>query len=227
MNLSELTIPFELPFDVPVGLHSPIVHFAVAIPVVIILLEFINIFFKRRALSVFSLFLTLVVATVMVGAYYSGVADGQEAYDMLINAGKEELKEHKQLGIILVYASLALVVLKLFFMLFRGAVSRVLFLIITFVFIGAIFKQGHDGGELVYEYGANSIALQKAIEANDDLKDEIEELKSECEELRKSKATNVVEKSESNDEIDTQDSSSNNSMEVESSVESGDDSNAS
>ncbi len=27
MNLSELTIPFELPFDVPVGLHSPIVHF--------------------------------------------------------------------------------------------------------------------------------------------------------------------------------------------------------
>lgn len=227
MNLSELTIPFELPFDVPVGLHSPIVHFAVAIPVVIILLEFINIFFKRRALSVFSLFLTLVVATVMVGAYYSGVADGQEAYDMLINAGKEELKEHKQLGIILVYASLALVVLKLFFMLFRGAVSRVLFLIITFVFIGAIFKQGHDGGELVYEYGANSIALQKAIEANDDLKDEIEELKSECEELRKSKATNVVEKLESNDEIDTQDSSSNNSMEVESSVESGDDSNAS
>ncbi len=198
-----------------------------AIPVVIILLEFINIFFKRRALSVFSLFLTLVVATVMVGAYYSGVADGQEAYDMLINAGKEELKEHKQLGIILVYASLALVVLKLFFMLFRGAVSRVLFLIITFVFIGAIFKQGHDGGELVYEYGANSIALHKAIEANDDLKDEIEELKSECEELRKSKATNVVEKSESNDEIDTQDSSSNNSMEVESSVESGDDSNAS
>ncbi len=112
-------------------------------------------------------------------------------------------------------------------MLFRGAVSRVLFLIITFVFIGAIFKQGHDGGELVYEYGANSIALQKAIEANDDLKDEIEELKSECEELRKSKATNVVEKLESNDEIDTQDSSSNNSMEVESSVESGDDSNAS
>ncbi len=74
MNLSELTIPFELPFDIPVGLHSPIVHFAVAIPVVIILLEFINIFFKRRALSVFSLFLTLVVATVMVGAYYSGVA---------------------------------------------------------------------------------------------------------------------------------------------------------
>jgi len=53
------------------------------------------------------------------------------------------------LGSILVYASLALVVLKLFFMLFRGAVSRVLFLIITFVFIGAIFKQGHDGGELV------------------------------------------------------------------------------
>ncbi len=59
--LNQLKIPFELPFEVPVGLHSPIVHFAVAIPVIIILLEFFNIFFRRRALSVFSLLLTRLV----------------------------------------------------------------------------------------------------------------------------------------------------------------------
>jgi len=179
MNLPKLEIPFQLPFEVPVGLHSPVVHFAIAIPVIIILLEFFNIFFKKRSLSVFSLFLTLLLATVMIGAYYTGVSDGQEAYDALINAGKEELKEHKELGIILVYASLALVVFKLFFMLFKGAVSKILFLLITMLFTALTFKQGHDGGELVYEYGANNKALEKALEINSDLKDELEECKEE------------------------------------------------
>jgi len=184
----KIKIPFELPFDVPVGLHSPVVHFAIAIPVIIVLLEFFNIFFRKKSLSVFSLFLTLLLATVMVGAYYTGVSDGQEAYDFLINEGKEELKEHKELGILLVYASLALVVLKLFFMLFKGAVARILFLFILIAFTGAVLKQGHDGGELVYEYGANNKALQKVLEMNNDLKDELEELKSECEEQEKSVA---------------------------------------
>ena len=191
----KIKIPFELPFDVPVGLHSPVVHFAIAIPVIIVLLEFFNIFFRKKSLSVFSLFLTLLLATVMVGAYYTGVSDGQEAYDFLINEGKEELKEHKELGILLVYASLALVVLKLFFMLFKGAVARILFLFILIAFTGAVLKQGHDGGELVYEYGANNKALQKALEKNDDLKDELEELKEECE-TKKDSAKEEEEKKE-------------------------------
>jgi len=193
--LSQLKIPFELPFDVPVGLHSPVVHFAVAIPIIIILLEFFNIFFRKRSLSIFSLFLTLLLATVMIGAYYTGVSDGQEAYDALINAGKQELKEHKELGILLVYASLVLVAFKLFFMLFKGAVSRILFLFIVIAFTGVILKQGHDGGELVYEYGANNKALQKVLEKNDDLKDELEELKEECE-TKKDSAKEEEEKRE-------------------------------
>jgi len=204
MNLPNLTIPFELPFNVPIGLHSPIVHFAVAIPVIVILLEFINIFFRKRSLSVFSLFLTLLLATVIIGAYYTGVTDGQEAFDMLSKAGKEELKEHKEFGIILVYASLAFVVLKLFFMLFKGAVSRMLFLFISLAFTGAILKQGHDGGELVYEYGANNKALQKAIEINSDLKDELEELKEECKD-KEEKATPKEESKTSESESATQD----------------------
>ncbi len=178
------------------GFTLQFVHFAVAIPVIIILLEFFNIFFRRRALSVFSLFLTLLVATVMVGSYYTGVSDGQEAFDMLSQAGKGELKEHKELGIVLVYASLALVILKLFFMLFRGALSRILFLMITLAFASAIFKQGHDGGELVYKFGANNEALQKALDENIDLKDEFEELKSECEEKKSSIKNDEVETKE-------------------------------
>jgi len=223
--LNQLKIPFELPFDVPIGLHSPVVHFAVAIPVIIILLEFFNIFFRKRSLSVFSLFLTLLLAVIMIGAYYTGVADGQEAYDALINAGKEELKNHKELGILLVYASLVLVVLKLFFMLFKGAVSRVLFLFITLAFTGVVLKQGHDGGELVYEYGANNKALQKVLEKNDDLKDELEELKEECKNKADSTAkeeTKVKEEEKSSSSVEpkeTEKAEENSSTKEESTKE--------
>ncbi len=56
MSIPELTIPIELPIDIPVLLHPAIVHFVIAIPVVIILLEFINLFFKKRACPYFPLF---------------------------------------------------------------------------------------------------------------------------------------------------------------------------
>ncbi len=102
MTLPNLTIPFELPFDVPLLLHPAIIHFVIAVPIVILLLEIINLFFKRRAISVLSLFLIFLVVASMIGAYFTGVADGKEAYPLLASEGQEELKEHKLLGIYLV-----------------------------------------------------------------------------------------------------------------------------
>ncbi len=180
MSLPDLTIPLELPIDIPALLHPAVVHFAVAIPVVIILLEFINLFFRKRALSVFSLFLILVVAIVMAGAYFTGTADGKEAFSLLSEAGKADLKEHKLLGIYLVYGSLALVILKLMFMALSGVISRLFFVLILVGFTAITLKQGHEGGELVYKYGANSEAVANVISDKDDLQDEFDELKESC-----------------------------------------------
>jgi len=193
MSLPNLTIPLELPIDIPVLLHPAVVHFVVAIPVVIILIEFINLFFKKKALSVFSLFLILVVAIVMAGAYFTGSTDGKETFSLLSEAGKSELKEHKLLGIYLVYASLALIVLKALFMALSSIIGRLFFFLILLAFTAVTLKQGHEGGNLVYQYGANNQAVADVLSDKDDLQDEFDELKESCDSKKEEVAVKVEE----------------------------------
>ena len=183
MSLPNITIPVELPIDIPTLLHPAIVHFVIAIPVVIILLEIINLFFKKRTLSVFSLFLVIVLAVVMSMAYFTGVVDGKETFMALASEGQAELKEHKLLGIYLTYGALALVALKLLFMVFSKTVARLFFLLILIGFTAVILKQGKEGGELVYTYGANNEAVNNVQSELDDLQDEYDELEEKQKEL--------------------------------------------
>ena len=202
MSLPNLTIPIELPIDIPVLLHPAIVHFAIAIPVIVVLLELINLFFKKRALSVFSLFLIAVIAIIMVGAYFTGSTDGKEAFSALSSAGQTELKEHKLLGIYIVYGSLALLVIKLLFMLFSNIIARLFFVLILIGFTAVTLKQGHDGGDLVYKYGANNQAIEDVKSDKDDLKDELDELQEKYDELKGSVAE-AKKKSEAKEEDTT------------------------
>jgi uncharacterized membrane protein len=197
MSLPTITIPtVPLPFDIPVLLHPAVVHFVVAIPVVIILLEIINLFFKKRALSVFSLFLITLVALFMVSAYLSGGVDGKEAYSLLTSEGQAELKEHKLMGAYLVYGALAMVVLKLLFMAFSKVVARLFFILILIGFTVAILKQGKEGGELVYKYGANSEAIADMSSNKENIQEELDKLQEKYDELKESIATKAEEAQE-------------------------------
>jgi uncharacterized membrane protein len=184
MSLPNIPFPFELSVDIPLLVHPAVVHFVVAIPVVILLLEIINLVFKKRAISVLSLFLILIVVASMGVAYFAGVVDGKEAYSLLVADGQAELKEHKLLGAYLVYASVALFILKILFMAFSQVVARLFFIVLLIGFISVTLKQGKDGGELVYEYGANSKAValvEKKLEKLQDKYSKIEEEKKESE----------------------------------------------
>ena len=198
MSLPNLTVPIELPIDIPVLLHPALVHFAIAIPVIVLLLEFINLFFKKRALSVFSLFLIAVVVIMMATAYFTGSTDGKEAYSALATAGQAELKEHKLLGAYLLYGSIALLVIKLIFMLFSNIIARLFFLLILIGFTAVTLKQGHDGGELVYKYGANNQAIEDIKSDKDDLKDELDELQEKYDELKAEAKKDSSPKTENN-----------------------------
>ncbi len=214
MSLPNLTIPIELPIDIPILLHPAIVHFAIAIPVIVVLLEFINLFFKKRALSVFSLFLILVIAVVMAGSYFTGSADGKEVFSALSSAGQAELKEHKLLGIYIVYGSLALIVIKLLFMLFSNIIARLFFLFILIGFTAVTLKQGHDGGDLVYKYGANNQAIEDIKSDKDDLKDELDELQEKYDELKGSVAETKKESEVKAKEEDTPKAEENSTSET-------------
>ena len=189
MNLPVIDIPLELPFEVPLMVHPIFVHFAIAIPVIVFLLEIANIKARNRAVSVTSLFLMTLALVVYAGAFFTGKADGSHAFAMLSADAKEELKFHKLLGTYLVYGMGILYLLKLLAMLVKKPWARDLFLAMLLVFIGVTFKQGKDGGELVYEYGVN-------VKAVTELQDKIDDMEYEIEDLKKAKESSAKEATE-------------------------------
>lgn len=182
MQLPEITLPkVELPFDIPVLLHAPIDHFAMALPVVILLLELLNLFLKKRAISGLSFFLIFITVGVTVAAYFTGLVDGKEAYPTLSEAAKETLSEHKTLGTYLMLGTGILLFFKLLSMLTTKGINKALYLVLLIVYVVGIFEQGKEGGELVYKHGAN---VEKVKELDDkifDLEEALEEAQEEAE----------------------------------------------
>lgn len=178
MALPEIKIPeIVLPFDIPTLLHPAVVHFVVAIPVVILLLEIYNLFTKRRSIGAFSFILLLITIGMLSVSYLTGLHDGKEAYDLLTSGGQEELKAHKLLGVYVLFASVGVLVFKLLAMTGKGF-FRFLYLLMLIGLIAITLKQGKEGGELVYEYGAN---VERVVSVGDDLSDLKEGLEA-CEE---------------------------------------------
>ncbi len=185
MSLPVIDIPVKLPFDVPLHLHPIFVHFAISLPIIVLLIELINIKAKNRAVSLTSLFLLTLAMIVYVGAFFTGKADGSHAFALLSADAKEELKFHKLLGTYLVYGTGVLFLFKLIAMgVKKSNWARDLFLVLLLVFIGVVFKQGKDGGELVYEYGVNVEPVTKLQDRIDEMEYDIDDLK---EALKKAK----------------------------------------
>jgi len=156
MTLPPLALPtIPLPFEIPLMVHPVLVHFAIALPVVVLLLELINLFAKKRTIGVLSFLLMVLIAVVFFAAYLSGAADGKEAKAFLSAEAKEALTGHKQLGVYLVYASGLLMLFKLFSVMIRKTAIKVLFFLVLIVFTVSVFNEGKKGGALVYQYGVN------------------------------------------------------------------------
>ncbi|MGB6020246.1 MAG: DUF2231 domain-containing protein [Sulfurimonadaceae bacterium] len=182
MNLPAITIPIEIPDVIPLLLHPVAVHFAVVLPLVILILELINLITKRKALSVSVYILFVLLLLVFVAAYATGVTDGKEAGPLLSDDGTAALKAHKLLGVYLVYLTLLPLGLKVLSLFVNKGWSRALYSVGLVALIALTFFQAKKGGELVYGYGAN-VSSQLALEDRvEELEDEIDELKSSYEE---------------------------------------------
>lgn len=182
MTLPELPfkIPaIELPFTVDILSHPPVVHLALALPVIVLLIELVNLIAKNRTLSITSLLLLLLASLGAVAAYITGGIDGKEAYPLLSEAGQAELKAHKLLGTYLMLMSGVVIVFKVLSMLIGKVTMKVLYLLVFGLFVAGLVEQGHDGGELVYEHGANVQRVQALDDEMFDLQEELEELKAE------------------------------------------------
>lgn len=185
MQLPEITLPkVELPFDIPVLLHPPVDHFAIALPVVILLLELMNLFLRKRAISGLSFFLIFLTVLVTIAAYFTGLVDGKEAYPAMSEAAKATLNEHKTLGIYLMLGTGVLLFFKLLSMLISKGIMKALYLLLLIVYVVGIFEQGKEGGELVYKYGANVEQVKTLDDKIFDLEEALEEAAEKTETVK-------------------------------------------
>ena len=186
MELPALKLPqIQLPFDIPVLTHPPVDHFVIAIPILVLIIELINLVAKKRAIGTISFVLLVIGMLAAVAAYLTGTVDGKEAFDALSQAGQSELKEHKLLGTYLMIASAVVVLFKMLSATIKRGMMKALYLLVLVVFVAGILKQGHDGGELVYKYGAN---VERVADLDSDLFDAKEELDEANEALNELKS---------------------------------------
>ncbi len=181
MELPAIKLPqIELPFDIPLLMHPPVDHFIIALPVIILLLEIVNLIVKKRAIGVASFFLLILTVVAAIAAYLTGSVDGKEAFPLLSEAVQGELKEHKLLGTYLMLASVVVLVFKLLSAMISRGLMKALYLLVLILFVAGILKQGKEGGELVYKYGVNVEKVQELDSELFDVKEELEELQEEA-----------------------------------------------
>lgn len=169
MTLPNISIPVHIPYDIPTMLHPPLVHFAVVIPILVLLFEIVNIFLNSKSLKIITSSLLFLTIIILFGAYLAGTTDGKAAIDSGNFNALSELKEHKLLGMYLFYGSIGVFIFKLLSLVINKTGFRIFYVLILLGFITGIVHQGKEGGELVYKYGAN-VQVQK-----DDFDDDEEE----------------------------------------------------
>jgi len=176
MELPNISLPFNVLDTIPLLIHPIMVHFAVVLPLIIVMLELINLITKRKSLTISVYILFGLLLVVYVGAYMSGVTDAQEASLFMSDEGVVALKSHKLVGIYLIYLTLIPIVFKVVTIFVQKPWSRIAYIV---SFIGVLtlsFFQAKSGGELVFTYGANVSSQQDLADTVETLEDEIQEL---------------------------------------------------
>jgi len=193
MNLPPLTLPkVPIPFEIADMLHPMVVHFAIALPVVVLLLEIINLFVKKRAIGVVSFLLLLIGSVTVAISYLTGNVDAS-----LMSSLGTSLQEHQILGAYLVVLSIVVLGLKLISALWKAGIIKALYLMLLALFVAGIVRAGVEGMQFVYYEGINvkkvqtlqkrfdvkNAQAQKLDSAYKMLSKEKEELKAKLQEL--------------------------------------------
>jgi uncharacterized membrane protein len=172
MNLPPINLPkIPIPFEVPQMMHPCIIHFAIALPVVILFLEIINLIVKKRTIGVLSFLLALLASTAAIAAYMTGNVDANLAnMDTVIQT-------HKNLGAYVVVLSMVVVAFKLFSVMIRTGIVKAIYMMILMVYVGFVANEAMSGKELVYKDGVNISNITKLKTLNKNLNVEINGLK--------------------------------------------------
>ena len=136
-------------------LHPAIAHFAVALPIISLLLGIAYLVKPSALMSKISTRFMVFSALFMIAAFLSGKSDGGDAYIFLTEAGQELLRNHKDFGLYLAIAVSLSALIKLYGCFKKKIQLEIFAIILLAIAAGGTLYQGKMGGELTYTHGAN------------------------------------------------------------------------
>ncbi len=134
--------------------HPQVVHFPIALLIVALLFEITSYFWKKESFSLTSLIL---LALGTIGAFIA-LQTGEAAADIAkkITGIGSTLHEHEEMAELVFYLYLVITIVKAILMRLKKDILPWRLFVLAGMLIGAffIFRVGHYGGQLVYEWGA-------------------------------------------------------------------------
>lgn len=158
-------------------LHPASAHFGIVLPVVAAVFGLVYLATRTETMSKISARTAVLAAIAMIGVWYTGSQAGPQIYNFLSEAGKEELLEHKELGLYLAIAMSVVALIQFAGCKLQKFGVQALGIILTVVVMAVTFIQGKDGGEIVYEHGKpfQMTQLEKYMSSDDlDMADDAE-----------------------------------------------------
>jgi len=167
MNLPQISLPhIPIAINIPHLMHPCIIHIVIALPILILLLEIINLFTKRKTIGIISFFFMLLFLFVSLVAYLSGSVDAKLAHNTLSSPVWNLVQEHKLLAVYIIYLTSLLVIFKLLSVLFKSTPMKILMFLFLIIVIITIANNAKRGKSLVYEYSVN-VKCVKAQNTNE------------------------------------------------------------
>ena len=157
-NLPVPQAPEALSLLIPEIAHPHIVHFAVALPAVIVVFEFVNLASRRRLVGIFSFFFMIVLGAVLYVSLLSGDMDAARVHSILGNEVKDLLGNHRTMGIYLFYGTLVFAIMKLISLMLQKTVFKLFVFTIALALAFITVTVGADGEKLVYVHGVNVVS---------------------------------------------------------------------
>lgn len=130
-----------------IKVHPPVVHFAIALPVVLLVIDLYYRFKKIQPDGLHALITYLGVLAV-VGGTISGIIAYEPIEDILYQISF--FKIHKYLGLSMTPLFLALGIVR--FLMDKKPVFRNVFTVLLVLLVILLFYQGSLGGKIVYEH---------------------------------------------------------------------------
>nr|WP_321266505.1 DUF2231 domain-containing protein [uncultured Sulfurimonas sp.] len=136
-------------------LHPAAAHFAVALPIISLVLGLAYLYKPSELMSKLSSRFMVFAAIFMIGAFFTGKHDGGEVYMLISGEGQALLKQHKQVGLYLAIGMGVIALIKFFGCYKKLFKVELLAIFLIALLCAGVLYQGKMGGELTYTYGAH------------------------------------------------------------------------